>query len=213
MRSLRHAWERICSFENLLQGYERARKGKRNRMAVQRFELERERNLLALRGALLDGSYRPGPHRTFRIDFPKPRLIAAAPFHDRVVQHALCAVIQPLFERSFIVDTYACIASRGTHRAVDRYTAFARRFPFVLKMDVRRFFPSIDHAILMGILFRRLPEPEVRRLIALILHTGMAAAEPVCFHMPGDALLTPAERPHGLPIGNLTSQLWANVWV
>jgi len=130
MKSLRHAWERICSFENLLCAYGKARRGKRGRIAVQRFELERERNLLALQAALRDGSYRPGPHRTFRILLPKPRLIAAAPFRDRVVQHALCNVIQPVFENSFIPHTYACIAGRGTHRAVDRYSvrALNRRF-------------------------------------------------------------------------------------
>jgi retron-type reverse transcriptase len=116
MKSLRHAWERICSFENLLVAYEKARRGERDRESVQRFELERESNLLGLRRRLLEGGYVPGPHRTFVITTPKPRLIAAAPFEDRVVQHALCNVVQPFLESSFVADTYACILGRGTHR-------------------------------------------------------------------------------------------------
>jgi hypothetical protein len=116
MRSLRHAWDRICSFENMLEAYRKARRGKQDRAAVQRFELERERNVLGLCRALRQGSYRPGVHTTFTILEPKRRLVAAAPFEDRVVQHALCNVAQPFLESSFIADTYACIAGRGTHR-------------------------------------------------------------------------------------------------
>jgi RNA-directed DNA polymerase len=144
---------------------------------------------------------------------PKKRLIAAAPFQDRVVQHALCNVVQPLLERSFIADTYACIKERGTHRAVDRYTHFARRHSHVLKMDIKRFFPSIDHAILFELLSRRLPEPPVRDLIRKLIDNGRGASEEVVQYFPGDGLFTPVERGHGLPIGNLTSQLWANVYL
>ena len=129
------------------------------------------------------------------------------------MQHALCAVTQPFLERSFIADTYACIEKRGTHRAVDRYTYFARRYRYVLKMDVKRFFPSIDHEIMFGLLARRLPEPPVQHLIRLIIDSGASACERVVQYLPGDTLFTPHERARGLPIGNLTSQLWANVYL
>jgi RNA-directed DNA polymerase len=213
MKSLRHAWDKICSFENLLEAYRRARKGKSACACVQRFELDRETNLIRLQRSLRDGTYRPGGYRTFTIHEPKERLIAAAPFRDRVVQHALCAVTQPFLERSFIADTYACIEKRGTHRAVDRYTYFARRYRYVLKMDVKRFFPSIDHEIMFGLLARRLPEPPVQHLIRLIIDCGASACERVVQYLPGDTLFTPHERARGLPIGKLTSQLWANVYL
>ncbi len=213
MKSLRHAWERICSFENLLLAYRRARRGKSSSPCVQRFEIERETQILRIQRSLRDGTYEPGPHRTFTIREPKARLIAAAPFADRVVQHALCAVIQPFLEHSFIDGTYACIAGRGTHRAVDRYTYFARRHRYALKMDVKRFFPSVDIDILFALLARRLPEPQVRHLVRKILTSGRAACEPVVSYLPGDTLFTPQEHLRGLPIGNLTSQLWANVYL
>ena len=91
-------------------------------------------------------TYRPGPYRTFTIYEGKTRQISAAPFRDRVVHHALTGVLEPIFERSFIFDSYACRKGKGTHAAVDRCQEFARRFRYVLKADVRKFFPSIDHA-------------------------------------------------------------------
>ena len=202
MKSLRRAWEPICSFENLPLGYRKAARHKRWRHAVLAFELEREKNLLLLRDALREQTYRPAPHRTFSIARPKPRLIAAAPFADRVVQHALCNVIQPFFEKGFIAHTYACISGRGTHRAVDRYTALSRKYPFVLKLDVQRFFPSIDHQILHALLARHLPEEPLRALIRTILASGAGACDKVNHYLPGDDLFTPFERAKGLPIGN-----------
>jgi retron-type reverse transcriptase len=184
MKTLRHAWEDICKFDNLLLAYRKAARHKRWRYSVLAFEQRRERNLLMLRDSLRRQTYRPGAHRTFTITRPKPRLIAAAPFADRVVQHALCNVTEPLFESSFIAHTYACIKGRGTHRAVDRYSALARRYPYVLKLDVQRFFPSIDHQILYGLLARRLPEEPVRWLVNALLAGGESACEPVVCYLP-----------------------------
>jgi retron-type reverse transcriptase len=138
----------VCAFENLYAAYRVARRGKRARPGVANFICREEEALLDLQSELRPGAYIPGPYRTFYIHEPKRRLISAAPFRDRVVHHALCQVIEPIWERRFIHDSYANRVGKGTHRALDRAQQFARRYPYVLQCDVRQFFPSIDHALL-----------------------------------------------------------------
>ena len=128
------------------------------------------------------------------------------------MHHALCNVIEPLFERSFIFDSYANRIGKGTHRALDRCTEYARRFRYVLQADIRLFFPSIDHEILLARLGRRIHDPRVMELVRTIV--GHSNVQPAAdFYFPGDDLFTPFERRKGLPIGNLTSQFWANVYL
>jgi hypothetical protein len=207
-------YDRICAFDNLYAAYLAARRGKRAHPDVAAFEFDAEAELIGLRDELLSRRYRPGPYRTFAIHEPKRRLISAAPFRDRVVHHALCRVIEPIFERRFIGDSYANRVGKGTHRALDRCTQFLRRFQYVMPMDVVQFFPSIDHAILRGILARAIRNADVLGLIDAILGSGVGvlsdAYDMVWF--PGDDLWA-ASRPRGLPIGNLTSQFWANVYL
>jgi len=214
LKTYRNLYPQVVAWENLELAYRRARKGKRGRGPVAAFEFDRERNLTELHEELLQQSYRPGPYHSFVIHEPKRRLISAAPFRDRVVHHALCNVIEPIFERRFIFDSYANQIGKGTHRALDRCTAFSRQYRYVLPCDVRRFFPSIDHAILRGMLARYLADPEVMGLIDRILESGVGvlSEEYEMVWFPGDDLLA-AARPRGLPIGNLTSQFWANCYL
>lgn len=205
-------FERLASFENLYAAACEAKKGKRFTHAVARFHHDLARNLVQLRDQLLDGSYRPGPYRTFEIQDPAPRMISAAPYRDRVVHHALCTLIQPIFERSFIYDSYANRKDKGTHKALDRCTEYARRYRYVLHCDIRLFFPSIDHEILYARLARKIQDPRVLALARLILDNSNPQPE-ANFYFPGDNLFTPFERRKGLPIGNLTSQFWANVYL
>jgi hypothetical protein len=158
--------------------------------------------------------YRPGPYHSFYIHDPKRRLISAAPFRDRVVHHALINVIEPLWERRFIFDSYANRVGKGTHRALDRCQQFSRRWKYVLQCDVRQFFPSIDHALLRAELARLIADPALLQLCDLILESGIGvlSEEYDMVWFPGDDL-TAALRPRGLPIGNLTSQFWANVYL
>jgi RNA-directed DNA polymerase len=128
-----NVWERLVSFPNLLRA---ARKGKRDRPDVAAFEYDAERELLRIRDELESGAYPFGPSHS--ITEPKPRLISAAPYRDRVVHHALCNVLEPVYERSFIADGYACRTSKGTHAAVRRCHEFARRFPWVTARAVER---------------------------------------------------------------------------
>lgn len=204
----------IIEFENLLVANRFAAKGKRSGVAAASFEYALGDELITLRDELASKSYRPGGYYSFRIRDPKPRLISAAPFRDRVVHHALCQVIEPLFERTFIGDSYANHIGKGTHAALNRAQGFARRYRYVLQCDVRQFFASIDHEILYALITQKITDEDVRWLTKQIIDSGVGLLcdEYTMKHFPGDDLLA-ITRPRGLPIGNLTSQFWANVYL
>ena len=214
MKTYKNLYPQVCSFENLYLAYKAAARRKRGRPDVARFEMNLPENLLQLEEELVSRTYRPSPYYNFRITHPKPRLISAAPFWDRVVHHALVRQIEPIFERRFIHDSYACRVDKGTHRALDRCTYFARRYRYVLRCDIVHFFPSIDHSILRAILARSIAGDDTLWLIDQILDSGagVLSGEYEMQWFPGDNLLA-VERPRGLPIGNLTSQFWANCYL
>ncbi|MBN1137954.1 MAG: RNA-dependent DNA polymerase [Anaerolineae bacterium] len=207
-------YPQVYCFENLYLAFVDAARGKRGQPNVAAFEFDLEGNLVQLRDELQAKCYRPGGYESFYIHDPKHRLVSAAPFRDRVVHHALCNVIEPVFERTFIGDSYANRVGRGTHQALDRAQAFSQRYRYVLQCDVRQYFPAIDLQILRGILARKLADAEVMWLIDQILDSGagVLADEYDMVYFPGDDLFA-ANRPRGLPVGNLTSQFWANVYL
>lgn len=213
-RVYRDLYPEVTRFDNLLGAYRKAALGKRGQPHVAAFEFRREDNLLQLQRELRERSYRPGSYYSFYIRDPKHRLVSAAPFRDRVVHHALCNVIEPLLERTFIGDSYASRLGKGTHPALDRAQFFARRYRYVLQCDVREFFPSVDHACLREILARKIADPGVLWLIGAILDNGAGVLrnEYTMVYFPDDDLFA-VNRPRGLPIGNLTSQFWANVYL
>ncbi|MCB1859865.1 MAG: RNA-dependent DNA polymerase [Gammaproteobacteria bacterium] len=204
----------IIEFGNLYAAFRRAAKGKRGKWEVADFEWNLESELWRLHEQLGDGSYRPGGYYSFYIRDPKHRLISAAPFRDRVVHHALCNLIEPVFERTFIGDSYANRVEKGSHAALDRAQRFARRCRYVLQCDVRQFFPSIDHGVLLQILQRKIADERTLDLCGKIIQSGagVLSREYKQTYFPGDDLFA-ALRPRGLPIGNLTSQFWANVYL
>lgn len=159
------------------------------------FERNLEGELFRLQDDLADGSYCTGDYHVFAIHQPKKRLVAALPFRDRVLQHALVAQIEPLWEPAFIAHSYACRPGRGLHRGADTVERWLRTLKrehgavYALRTDVRAYFASVDQAVLIGQLARRIACPRTLALCAGILRSW----------------------PHGLPIGNLTSQLWANI--
>ncbi len=208
----RDLFDRIASFPALSAAVRRAALGKRGKPGVAAFLANREKEVLRLERELQSGSYRPGRYRTMEIFDPKHRVVSAAPFRDRVVHHALCAVCEPVFDRGFIFDSYANRRGKGTHRAVARYERFRDRFRHVLRCDIHRYFPAVDHEILKRDLRRRLA---CRRTLALAdrIIDASNPQEPVNVHFQGDGLFTPWERRRGLPIGNLTSQLFCNVYL
>lgn len=212
MKRLGDCWDKLISFENLLLAYRKARRGKGRSVEVARFGLDLEKELFLLQQELVHGVYQPGDYRLFAIYERKPRLIAAAPFRDRMVHHAVMNVIEPTLDRTFIHDSYACRKGKGVHKAVDRYQAWARRYSYVLKMDVMRYFPSIDHGLLKQKLGRRIKDRHTLQLLNRIINASPQVDQPLPAFR-GDDLLTPLERPRGIPIGNLTSQFFANLFL
>jgi retron-type reverse transcriptase len=206
--------EQLCDWGNIRLAYRNASRGKRGRGATAAFEMLLADNLLELQQGLQNQTYQPGGYTSFYIHEPKKRLISAAPFRDRVVHHALCNITVLYFERLFIPDSYANQRGKGTHRALDRCTQFARRFRYVLQCDVKQFFPSIDHEILIETLGKMLPDESVVWLIEKILASGrgVLSEEYQMVYFPNDDYFA-LQRPRGLPIGNLTSQWWANCYL
>ena len=202
----------FANFQALIVAAQRAARGKRKRPGAAAFLCNLEREVLRLERALLDGSWRPGRYVVINVVDPKPRRVSAAPFRDRVLHHALCAVVEPLFEQSFINNSYANRRNKGTHRAIARYEQYRDRYRQVLRCDIYRYFPSIDHAVLKADLRRRIAcAPTLAVLDAII--DGSNAQEPVERYFPGDDLFAPFQRRRGLPIGNLTSQFFANLYL
>ena len=192
MKRYGYLFDEICSFENLLKAAKKAQKGKRFRQSTGDFNLGLENELMALQRELRDQTYRMGEYKQFHIYDPKKRLISAAPYRDRVVQHAICAVIEPLFDRSFIHDTYACRRGKGSHKAVERFQRFSRLNKYALKCDIKNYFASIDHEVLFRLISEKIKDGRALRLIEAIIDS------------------TPSP---GIPIGNLASQIFAGFYL
>lgn len=209
----RSLYAELCSFRNLELAFRKARINKRSKKGVRDFEFDLEQNILSLKHELETLSYNPRPLKQFVIRDPKTRLISASLFRDRVVHHAVCNIIQPIFERTFIYDSHANQIGKGTTEALRRFDVFKRKaskngrllnkakdnnmvIGYVLKADIRHYFDTIDHGILMGIISRKVKDINVLMLIRKILNNHSTK-------IPDK----------GMPIGNLTSQFFANLYL
>ena len=209
MKRYGNLWENLTSWENLVLAARKSQRGKRGRECVQRFNFGQEQELLVLQEELRTQSYQPGRFTTHWIYRPKARLISAAPYRDRVVHHALMNMLEPILDRHFHPDSYACRKGRGTHAAADRLQLLMGRCKYGLQCDIRKFFPSIDHQVLKSAFRRLIKDKKVLWLMDLIVDSSNEQ-EAVADWFDGDDLFTPLERRRGLPIGNLTSQWFAN---
>jgi len=202
-KSFNNLWNQVIDFENLYHAYRAACKGKRYRWESLKFKKNLEENLIGLQNNLIWNMYEPDPYRQFYVFEPKKRLISAPTFRDRVVHHALVQVIEPIFENRFVNDTFACRVGRGTHAAmrhVERCARAAHRqwgSYYVLKCDVSKFFPSVDHDVLKRIVGRTIADTWVMGLTDVIIRSYESADQ--------DG--------KGIPIGALTSQLFANLYL
>ncbi|MBU2637916.1 MAG: reverse transcriptase/maturase family protein [Nanoarchaeota archaeon] len=210
MKTYNSLYSQLCSYENLFSAYQKARKQKTKKPYVLEFEKELKNNLLQLKADLLFHSYRPEPLKTFIIRDPKTRKISKSAFRDRVVHHALCNIIEPILSRSFIHDSYANRKGKGTLAAIKRFEFFKRKVSrnlmplqngkgmngFVLKADIRKFFDSVSQEVLLQIISRKIADKKVIWLIRLILQNHSSK-----------------EKGGGMPLGNLTSQFFANVYL
>lgn len=192
-------FSQIYDFENLYNAYLKARRGKRDRREVLKFELNLEENLIQLQNELIWGMYKTGEYRVFKVFEPKERDVAALPFRDRVAQHAILLVIEPIWERRFIYDSYACRINKGTHGGADKAQAMMRKVLrnhgqlYAFKADISKFFYSIDHEVMKQLVRKKIACKQTLKLLDEIIESSGGGV--------------------GLPIGNLTSQLFANVYM
>jgi len=197
MQKLDGIYGQVVSKENLYRAAYCAARSRRYRPASADFYFCLEEEIGRLHRELSDKTYRHGNYRLFTIYEPKERLIAAAPFRDRVVHHAVHDVIEPVIDRVFIYDSYACRRGKGVHKALERAQGFLRQNRYCLHGDIRKYFPSIDHDVLKSIIRQRISDKDVLWLLDEIIDSA-----PLTDHSQA-----------GLPIGNLTSQFFANLYL
>ena len=212
MKRYGNLWQEIITFENILLATRKAQRGKRFRPNVLEFNFNLETEVINLQKELETKTYQTGDYKVFQLIEPKPRQISAAPYRDRVVHHALCNVIAPIFEKAFIPDCYANRIGLGTHKALKRFTQFARSSRYILQCDIKKYFASIDHEILKQMMRQKIKCPDTLWLIDLIIDRSNLQ-EPVLTYFVGDDLLAPLTYRKGLPLGNLTSQFFANIYL
>ncbi|MCW5933645.1 MAG: group II intron reverse transcriptase domain-containing protein [Fimbriimonadia bacterium] len=199
MKTHKSLLPKVWEFENLWLAAQKAQKGKRRLPEVYTFNADLETHLLQLQRELKAGTWAPGAYRDFTIYEPKRRLISAAPYRDRVVHHAVYRVLEPIFDSMFIYDSYACRLGKGTHAAAARYTQFCRQAAYVLKCDIEKYFDSVCHDKLLLEIGRTVQDDGFMELMKRIIESNNSRQGAIIGK--------------GLPIGNLTSQFFANIYL
>lgn len=202
MKTYKNLYEELCSINNLANAWRKARKGKTKKPYVIEFEKKIRSNLLELREELLNQTYTPKPLTKFVIRDPKTRNISKANFVDRIVHHALIRVLEPIYEKRFICDTCANRKNKGSLFAMQRLDKFKRKVSknntrsyFILKADITHYFEEINYNVLVRIIRRNIKDERVINLVELILKNGQK------------------NKGIGMPLGNYTSQFFANVYL
>ncbi len=201
---LTHSYNDIICLENLLEAWKEFEKGKKNRKDVQEFSLCLMDNIFSLHDDLFNHTYKHGGYQAFKINDPKPRDIHKASVRDRLVHHAIYRILYPFFDKTFIPESYSCRNDKGTHKAINKFQEYANivsknntRTCWILKCDIRKFFANIDHKILINIIAEYIPDRNIINLLKNIIES---------FH-------TKNRTATGLPLGNLTSQLFVNIYM
>lgn len=204
MRAVHRLYHQITSIGNLFQAWDEFKVGKRGKKDVQQFERDLENHIFELHQNLKEKTYQHSGYTAFNIYDPKFRHIHKATVKDRIVHHAVVSVIEPIFDKTFINDSYSCRVNKGMHRAVKRLFKFIRQVSknyagecFALKLDIKKFFASVDHQILLKLLKKKIQDRDTIWLLQTII--GSFYSEP--------------DRNKGIPIGNLTSQIFANIYL
>lgn len=199
---LSHTFAEIISIENLLIAWKEFEKGKKSRKDVQIFSMRLMDNIFSLHNDLLNHTYKHGDYQAFKINDPKPRDIHKASVRDRLLHHAIYRILYPFFDKTFISDSYSCRNNKGTHKAINKFRSYSYKVSknntkscYVLKCDIRKFFANIDHEILVDILKEYIPDENIIELLKNVIDSFNA-------------------KPNvGLPLGNLTSQIFVNIYM
>ncbi len=198
MKILTHKFDDIVSVDNLLLAWQEFVKGKKSKSDVAEFNLHLMDNIFKLHQELVNHTYRHGLYQAFNLSDPKPRNIHKATVRDRLLHHAIYRILYPYFDLKFIADSYSCRLNKGTHKALDRFRRFGFKVSqnntktcWILKCDIKKFFASVDQAVLLGILGKYISDQDILWLLGQIIKS-----------------FNP-----GLPLGNLTSQLLVNVYM
>lgn len=201
--SFSHSYEELVDMENLLEAWQEFLQGKKNKKDVQEFQLRLMDNILSLHRDLINGTYRHGGYKEFKINDPKPRTIHKATVRDRLLHHAIHRSLYSHFDRTFIADSFSSRKKQGIHRALRRFRDFGyivsknnTRICWILKCDIKKFFASINQQILVKILNERIPDKKIVGLLKEIIGSFDSGRQGT-----------------GLPLGNLTSQLFSNVYL
>jgi len=199
---LRHSFEDIICLGNLLEAWKEFVKGKRSKPDIQEFSLKLMDNLFILHEDLSSGRYLHGGYRAFNLSDPKPRSIHKASVRDRLLHHAIYRILYPFFDKTFIADSFSCRIKKGTHRALNRFRDFTyivshnhTRTCWILKCDIKKFFASIDHKVLLDNLNSYIPDKQIIWLLKEIIESFSTKLST------------------GLPLGNLTSQLFVSIYM
>ena len=197
-------YSQLISIENIFQAWEEFKKGKRNKHDVQVFERNLEDNIFSLHEKLKAKSYKHGSYSEFYVNDPKRRHIHKASVADRIVHHLLYKYLYDVFDKTFIFDSYSCRIGKGTHKAIERLEKLTRivsknctKDCWALKCDVKKFFDSIDHDLLKNLIKKSVKDPNINGLINEVINS---------FH-------SEAGECKGIPLGNLTSQIFANIYM
>jgi len=193
MKRIGNLYDKVCSLENLNLAFYKARQGKASQYGVKLFEKDAESNIAQLQEELISGTYRTSPYSIFTIYDPKEREIYRLPFRDRVVHHAIMNVMEPIWNSIFIRHTYSCIKGRGIHdvlKNLKRDLKDVENTKYCLKIDIRKFYPSIDHGIMKRIIRKKVKDARLLQLL--------------------DEIIDGAP---GVPIGNYLSQFFANLYL
>jgi len=194
MKTHKHLWDEFISAENFEIAADHALRGKKSKKSSKKFMRRRPQKLARLRAALVAGTFKTGRYRIFTVYEPKKRNVFMLPLYpDHIVHHALMNILAPIWQRMFITDSFACIPGRGLHSASHRCMQMLRRNKYVLQCDIRKFYPSINHDIMMKILRRKISD---RRMMAVL-----------------ENIVRSVDGPRGMPIGNLTSQWLGNLYL
>lgn len=195
-------YHKLTSIENLFQAWSEFKKGKRKRADLQVFERNLEDNLFELHQSLKNRTYKHGDYQSFYVQDPKQRHIHKASIQDRIVHHLLYKYLYEIFDKTFIYDSYSCRINKGTHRGVLRLEKFTRKVSknytgscFGLKLDIKKFFASVNHKILMNLLHSKITDEDILWLLTQVIYSFNT------------------EKEKGIPLGNLTSQIFANIYL